>query len=363
MRARSDTRLLDLFGIELPIIQAPMAGATTPEMVIAVCEAGGLGSFPAAMFTPEGLRKALDAIRAGTRRPINVNCFCHTEPPDDPARQAAWRHRLAPFYAEAGLDPKQPIALGGRAPFDDAFCSVVEEYRPEVVSFHFGLPAKSLFDRVKRAGAKVISSATTVAEARFLDRHGVDAVIAMGAEAGGHRGTFLTDDMTTQVATLALVPQIVDAVRVPVIAAGGIVDRRGVEAALALGASAIQVGTAYLFTPEAKISAVYRKALDSADRATAITNLFTGRPARGIVNRLMSELGALSDLPPAFPTAAAALAPLRSAAEAAGRDDFSPLWAGVSFPLATPMSAAELTRTLGARGPALSKMGAKHASE
>jgi nitronate monooxygenase len=224
----------------------------------------------------------------------------------------------------------------------------VEEYRPEVVSFHFGLPPTPLLERVKRSGAKVISSATTAAEARWLERRGIDAVIAMGAEAGGHRGNFLTDDMTIQIGTISLVPQVVDAVAIPVIAAGGIADRRGVAAAIALGAAAVQVGTAYLLTPEAKIAAVYRKALSSADRATAITNLFTGRPARGIVNRLMSEVGVLSDLAPAFPTAASALGPLRSAAEAGGRDDFSPLWAGQSFPLATPMSAAALTRSLAA---------------
>ena len=348
MSGQTDTRVLELFGIDLPIIQAPMAGATTPDMVIAVSEAGGLGSLPSALYTTAELRQALDAVRAGTRRPINVNFFCHTEPPDDSARQAAWRHRLALYYAEAGLDPDMPIPTTGRAPFNDAFCAIVEEYRPEVVSFHFGLPATPLVERVRQSGAKVISSATTVDEARWLEQHGVDAVIAMGAEAGGHRGSFLTDDMTTQIGTIALVPQVVDAVTVPVIAAGGIVDRRGVAAALALGAAAVQVGTAYLFTPEAKISRVYRNALNSPDRTTAITNLFTGRPARGIVNRLMSQVGALSDLAPAFPTAASALGPLRSAAEADGRDDFSPLWAGQSFALATAMSAAELTRSLAA---------------
>lgn len=348
MSGQTDTRVLELFGIELPIIQAPMAGASTPEMAIAVSEAGGLGSLPSALYTTGELRQALDALRAGTRRPINVNFFCHTEPPDDPARQAAWRRRLAPYYAEAGLDPDMPIPIGGRAPFNEAFCAVVEEYRPEVVSFHFGLPPAPLVERVRQSGAKVISSATTVAEARWLEKHGVDAVIAMGAEAGGHRGNFLTDNMTTQIGTMALVPQVTDAVTVPVIAAGGIVDRRGVAAALALGAAAVQVGTAYLFTPEAKISRVYRDALNSADRTTAITNLFTGRPARGIVNRLMSEVGALSDLAPAFPTAVSALGPLRSTAEAGGRDDFSPLWAGQSFALATPMSSAELTRSLAA---------------
>ena len=246
------------------------------------------------------------------------------------------------------------LPAGGRAPFDETFCTVVEAYRPEVVSFHFGLPAPALLERVKRTGARVLSSATTVAEALWLEARGVDAVIAMGFEAGGHRGNFLTDDMNTQVGTMALVPRIVDAVSVPVIAAGGIADRRGVVAASALGAEAVQVGTAYLLTPEAAISEVYRDALSSADDLTAVTNLFTGRPARGIVNRFMTEVGPLSDLPPAFPTAAAAVLPLRKAAEAAGRGDFTPLWAGQAFRLASPLSSAALTLSLaGVEIPAL----------
>ncbi len=342
-------RLLDLLGVELPIIQAPMAGATSPQMVIEVSNAGGLGSLPSSLYSEAELRAALDAVRAGTSRPINVNFVSHEPPPEDPARQATWRRALAPYYVEAGLDPDQPIGGAGRAPFDEAFAGVVEDYRPEVVSFHFGLPAPALVERVKRTGAKVLSSATTVAEARWLEARGVDAVIAMGLEAGGHRGNFLTHDMGAQVGTFALVPRIVDAVAVPVIAAGGIADRRGVEAAFALGAQAAQVGTAYLLTPEAGISAVYRQALASSEE-TAVTNLFTGRPARGIVNRLMAELGPLSDLVPAFPTAGAAVAPLRKAAEAAGRGDFSPLWAGQAFRLAQAMSAAELTRRLAGVG-------------
>jgi nitronate monooxygenase len=350
MTTSSRSTLLDLLGIELPVIQAPMAGAMTPDMVIAVSEAGGLGSLPTAMYDEKALRAALDQVRAGTRRPINLNFFCHTNPADDPARQSAWLARLAGYYAEAGLDPDMPKSAGGRTPFDAAACAVVEAYRPEVVSFHFGLPQAELLDRVKRTGAKVLASATTVAEARWLGRHGVDAVIAQGAEAGGHRGSFLTDRMSEQVGTLGLVPQIVDAVSVPVIAAGGIADRRGAAAAFALGADAVQVGTAYLFTPEASISALHRKALSTPDRSTAMTNLFTGRPARGIVNRLMVEIGPLADIAPAFPTAGSALGPIRSAAEAAGRDDFSPLWAGQSFPLAKPMSAAALTRVLAGTG-------------
>jgi nitronate monooxygenase len=349
MDAESDTRITDLFGIALPVIQAPMAGATGPEMVIAVSEAGGLGSLPGALYTTVQLAEAIETVRAGTRRPINLNFFAYAPAREDPAKQGAWRARLAPYYAEAPIAPDANAATNRRASFDDDSCAVVERFRPEIVSFHFGLPADALVARVKRAGAKVIASATTVAEARWLEARGVDAVIAMGAEAGGHRGNFLTDDMAAQPGTFPLVQQVVDAVRVPVIAAGGIVDRRGVLAALALGASAVQVGTAYLFTPEAKIHAVYRAALNARDRPTAITNAFTGRPARGIVNRLMRDLGAMSDLPPAFPTAADALVPLRRAAEARGRDDFSPLWAGESFPLAQAMPAAALTRLLGGK--------------
>lgn len=348
MTSTAQAQLLDLFGIELPIIQGPMALASTPEMVIAVSEAGGLGSLAGAQYDAAGLRAAFDTVRAGTRRPINVNFFCHTPPADDPARQAAWLKHLDRYYAEAGLDPDMPKTPSGRTPFDAGLASVIEEYRPEIVSFHFGLPAPELFERVKRTGAKIIASATTVPEARWLAERGVDAVIAMGAEAGGHRGIFLNDRISEQVGTFSLVPQVVDAVSVPVIAAGGVTDRRGVKAAFALGAAAVQVGTAYLFTPEAeaKISAIYRKALGMSERPTALTNLFTGRPARGIVNRAMAELGPISELAPAFPTAGTALGPLRSAAEAAGRDDFTLLWAGQSFPLAKPMSSAALTRML-----------------
>jgi nitronate monooxygenase len=343
-----DTRLVQLFGIDVPIIQAPMAGASTPEMVIEVSEAGGLGSLPGAQYSPADLRTALDRVRSGTRRSINVNFFCHSDPGDNSVDQKEWRRVLAPYYAEAGLDPQMTMAGTRRAPFDESYCTVVEEYRPQVVSFHFGLPSASLVERVKRSGAKILSSATTVEEARWLEEHGVDAVIATGLEAGGHRGNFLSDDLSKQLGTFALVPQIVDAVSVPVIAAGGIVDRRGVASALALGASAVQVGTAFLFTPEAKIHDVFRRALRARGRSTALTNVFTGRPARGIVNRLMSEIGPFSHKAPAYPTAAFAIEPLRRAAEAVSRDDFSLLWAGEAFPLAKEMSSAELIRALAA---------------
>ncbi len=342
-----DRRIQDLFGIELPLIQAPMAGAQGAEMVIAVSEAGGLGSLPGALLTVEQMRSELGIIRQRTAKPIHVNFFCHTPPQPDAAREAGWKQRLETYYREFGLDPAMPTPAGIRAPFDDAFCTVMEEYRPEVVSFHFGLPARPLLDRVRAAGAKIVSSATTADEARWLEDHGCDAIIAQGYEAGGHRGIFLTDAIANQAGTMALVPQVVDAVSLPVIAAGGIADGRGIAAAFALGASAAQVGTAYLFCPEAKITPMHRQALANAkDDDTALTNLFTGRPARGIVNRLMREVGPLSTAAPAFPTAGGALAPLKAKAEAAGSGDFSSLWSGQAAALGRAMPAAELTRRL-----------------
>ena len=342
-----DTRILDLLGIELPIIQAPMAGATNSSMVIAVCNAGGLGSMPAAMLSIEQLREELKTIREHTRKPFNVNFFCHQPPVADEQRAQEWKNLLEPYYRELGVDFDAPTPVSNRAPFDAAACAVLEEFRPEVVSFHFGLPEKSLLDRVKATGAKILSSATTVEEAVWLEQQGCDAIIAMGYEAGGHRGMFLSDNLSSQVGTFALVPQIVDAVNVPVIAAGGISDARGVAAAFVLGASAVQVGTAYLFTPQAKVSRSHYKALRTAKESeTAVTNIFTGRPARGILNRVMRELGPMSDKAPAFPLAGGALMPLRTKDEA----DFSNLWAGQAFRLGVEMTAAELTRHLADAG-------------
>ncbi|KJZ65400.1 NAD(P)H-dependent flavin oxidoreductase [Pseudomonas fluorescens] len=342
-----DTRILDLLGIELPIIQAPMAGATTSAMVIAASNAGGLGSMPAAMLSIDQLREELKTIRQHTQRPINVNYFCHQTPAADEQRARDWKTLLEPYYRELGVDFDTPTPVSNRAPFDSAACEVIEEFRPEVVSFHFGLPEKSLLDRVKATGAKILSSATTVEEAIWLEQQGCDAIIAMGYEAGGHRGMFLSDDLSSQVGLFALVPQIVDAVKVPVIAAGGIADARGVAAAFLLGASAVQVGTAYLFTPEAKVSASHHKALRTAKESeTAVTNIFTGRPARGILNRVMRELGPMSDKAPAFPLAGGALMPLRAKGEA----DFSNLWAGQAFTLGVEMTTAELTRRLAEEG-------------
>jgi len=351
MTAWPDRRILDLFRIELPILQAPMAGASTPEMAIAVSEAGGLGALPGAQYDLAGFRAALETVRAGTKRPINVNFFCHSMPARDAAEEQRWRARLAGYYREMGLDPEVPFPAAGRTPFDASFCAVIEESKPEVVSFHFGLPEPALLQRVKASGAKVIASATTVREARWLEARGCDAVIAMGFEAGGHRGNFLTEDpsrdMTRQVGSFALVPQVVDQVKVPVIAAGGIADPRGIVAAFALGASAVQIGTAYLFTPEAKIPDYYRAALKSAgDDDTMVTNLFTGRPARGIANRIMQEIGPLSSDAPSFPLAGGGLIPLRKIREAAGSGDFSNMWAGQAAGLSAALPAGELTHRL-----------------
>lgn len=340
-----DLRLQTLLGIAHPIIQAPMAGAQGVELAIAVAQAGGLGSLPCAMLTAEQIGQQVAAFRAAATAPVNLNFFCHTPPEPDAERNARWRERLAPYYAEWDIDPAAPATAPNRAPFDETACALVEALRPEIVSFHFGLPTPALLARVKATGAKVLSSATTVAEACWLAERGCDAIIAMGLEAGGHRGMFLGDDVATQVGTFALVPQVADAVPVPVIAAGGIGDARGIVAALALGAAGVQIGTAYLFTPEARISQPHRAALRGAGE-TAVTNLFSGRPARGIVNRLMRELGPLSDLAPAFPTAGGALAPLKAKTEPTGLGDFINMWSGQAAALGREMPAAELTRLL-----------------
>lgn len=345
-----DARVLELFGIDLPIVQAPMAGSNGAEMAIAVSEAGGLGSLPCAMLSAEQMRAELSLFRARSPRPVNVNFFCHVEAPVDDARENAWRRRAELHYEELGIDPSAKVTPARRAPFDETACSIVEETRPQVVSFHFGLPSDTLLDRVRKTGAKIVSSATTVAEARWLEAQGCDAIVAQGFEAGGHRATFLEEGphMTeTQVGTMALVPQIVDAVKIPVIAAGGIADARGIVAAFALGASAVQLGTAYLLCPEAKTSKVHRAALQhTRDDESVLTNAFSGRPARGIVNRWVREVGAMSAEAPSFPRAGNALAPLRAAAEAKGSGDFSPLWSGQAARFAREIPAGELTKTL-----------------
>ena len=341
------TTLQQLLGTELALIQAPMAGVQGSAMAIAVSNAGGLGSLPGAMLGADVMRSEISAIRAGTPKPYNVNFFCHTPPQPSAEREATWRAALAPYYAEFGIDAASIPAGPGRNPFSVEVAGLLAEFRPPVVSFHFGLPSAALMAQVKGWGAKVLASATTRDEALWLEAHGADAVIAQGLEAGGHRGHFLSHDLTVQLGTFALLPQLVHAVKLPVIAAGGIADADGVAAAMALGAAGVQVGTAYLLAHEATTSKVHRAALKSdAARHTALTNLFTGRPARGIVNRVMRELGPIGAAAPEFPLATSGMAPLRAKAEAQGSGDFTSMWSGQNASGAREASSADITRAL-----------------
>lgn len=338
-------------GLELPLVQAPMAGIQGAAMAAAVSGAGALGSLPGAAMAPAAMRDAVDLLRRAGGLPVNLNFFCHAAPAPDPAREAAWREALRPYYDELGLSLSAIASGPGRLPFGEEAADAVEALRPEVVSFHFGLPPAPLLERVRRTGAQLWSSATTVAEARWLAAQGVDAIIAQGVEAGGHRGVFLpvgsTFDLASQPGTRALLRAVLEAVRVPVIAAGGIADAAAIDDMLRLGASAVQLGTAFMLCDEATTPAVHRTALqDGAARGTVLTNLFTGRPARGIVNRLMRELGPMSGAAPAFPSAVNALAPLRAAAEQAGRADFTPLWSGQDASGCRAIPAARLVREL-----------------
>lgn len=337
----------ELLGIELPVIQAPMAGVQGQALAVAVSKAGGLGSLPCAMLGAQDLHSELTLITSQTAKPYNVNFFCHIPPEPDDEREQNWRTILSPYFREYGIDANTIASQPGREPFSAEAVEILKEFRPPVVSFHFGLPAPELLEPVRSWGGKILSTATTVDEAIWLESHGVDAIIAQGLEAGGHRGFFLSKDPGTQVGTFALVPQIVQAVNIPVIAAGGIADARGVAAMMELGAAGVQIGTAYLLCPEAKTTAVHRAALkeDNA-RVTALTNLFSGGAARGIVNRLMRELGPLNSAAPPFPLASAAIAPLRAKAESLGSGEFSPLWAGQNVSGCKEISATLLTQEL-----------------
>lgn len=338
-----------LLGIELPLLQAPMAGVQGSRLAIAVSNAGGLGALPCAMLSPQAMEEEITAIRAQSSHPFNLNFFCHGWPQPDPAREAAWQAFLSEDYRRLGIDAEATTAGPQRRPFDAQIAQYLEQWRPPVVSFHFGLPSPDLMARLRDWHCRILSSATTVEEARWLQARGVDAIIAQGLEAGGHRGMFLTEDLTTQAGTFVLLPQVIGAVDLPVIAAGGIADAHGVAAAMALGAAGVQIGTAYLLCPEADTSAVHRAALQSPGAwHTALTNVFTGRPARGIVNEAMRRWGPINDKTPAFPLATAASAPLRRAAEARGSSDYSPLWAGQNASGCKPIPAAQLTWELAA---------------
>jgi nitronate monooxygenase len=339
----------DLLGIELPIIQAPMAGVQDSKLTVAVCEAGGLGSLPCAMLGPEALTSEIARIQAQTSRPFNLNFFCHTPPEPDPVSESRWQQALKPYYEEMGLDIDATVPGPGRSPFTLETAELLAHIEPPVVSFHFGLPADDLLARVRSWGAKILASATTVDEAKWLEARGVDAIIAQGTEAGGHRGHFLSNDLSIQLPTASLVAKIVATIKVPVIAAGGISTANDVADVMQLGAAGVQVGTAYLLCPEATTRPLHRAALVSESAGdTAITNVFSGRPARGIVNRLIREQGPISQIAPQFPLAANALGPLRAEAEKRGSGDFTPLWAGQNIAGCREVSAGTLTRELAA---------------
>lgn len=327
-----------------------MAGVQGSALAIAVSNSGALGSLPCAMLSLEEIRGEIATIQAHNK-PFNVNFFCHQPPPTQRKREKLWRKALSPYYREFGImDENSSLVVSEgpskREPFNSELADMLSEFKPPIVSFHFGLPSPELITRIKSWGAKILSSATTADEARWLEDRGVDAIIAQGFEAGGHRGMFLSKDITTQVGTFALLPQILHAVKkCPVIAAGGIGDAKGVAAALTMGAAAVQIGTAFLLCPEVETSALHRTALKS-DRATTLTNVFTGRPARSIVNRIVQELGPISTLAPDFPLASGAIAPLKEKAEALGSSDFSALWSGQNRIGCKEISAKELVREL-----------------
>lgn len=334
-------------GIEHPIIQAPMAGVQGNELTIAVCKAGGLGSLPCAMLDGEQIDSELQKITSATSAPYNVNFFCHQQPAFDQLKEAQWRAQLAPYLALFDIN-KDAIPQGaGRQPFSQAIADVLENYKPPVISFHFGLPDSRLLERVKSWGSTILSTATTVDEALWLEANGADAIIAQGLEAGGHRGMFLTEDLTSQSGTFSLLPQIAAAVKVPVVAAGGICDRQGINAALTLGAAAVQMGTAFLLCDETKTSALHRAEIVSDNaKHSAITNVFSGRPARSIVNKAVSMIGPINPQVQDFPHAAVAITEIRKCAEQRGSSDFSPLWCGQNPTGCKAIPAADLIKSL-----------------
>lgn len=338
-----------LLGSELPIIQSPMAGVQDSALTIAVCNAGGLGSLPCGMLSIDKVVSEIKVIKEATTKPFNLNFFCHDMPSYNEKQHSKWQAQLTTYFSELGVECESRPNSANRTPFNHEIADAIESFSPEFISFHFGLPNRELLARIKGWGAKVVSSATTVEEALWLESNGVDGIIAQGLEAGGHRGMFLTDDIATQIEISALVPQIVNKVKVPIIAASGIGDSKGVQAALKLGAGAVQIGTAYLLCSEAKTSQLHRSALKNVkSQHTALTNVFSGRPARGIVNRVMKELGYMNSLAPAFPYASIEMTQLRGYSEKLGSDDFSPLWSGQNTSGCKEVSATELTLLLAA---------------
>jgi nitronate monooxygenase len=338
------TELLELLGVTHPIIQAPMAGISGPALVTAVSNAGALGSLACGPLPIDIARDQIEEVRRASHRSFNVNFLAHPAPRIDEHAADRVRARLAFYYGLLGLrsvpGPSETVPR-----FDDERLKLILETRPRVISFHFGLPPADIMAQVKRAGCIVLSSATTVAEAKALEAQGADAIIAQGIEAGGHRGTFTSGDGAGLVGTMALIPQVVDAVRVPVIAAGGIADGRAIAAAFALGASGVQIGTAFLGCPEAIVSRQYREALSRAmDEDTRVTRVFTGQPARALRNRLIDEIGDAEALD--FPLQFSLTEKLIEASGKTTRTDFMPIWAGQAVALVRDLPAAELIEAL-----------------
>lgn len=343
---RMATTVTQRLGIALPIIQAPMAGgADTPALVAAVSEAGGIGFLGLAYAEPARIIEAARAVRSRTSKPFGINIFAPVAAPGAPVSVERGIERLAPYYAELGIAPPSPPAPPAHR-IDEQIEAVLHT-DAAAFSFTFGTMPDSAMPALKERFF-VMGTATTVGEAMELERRGVDAVVAQGAEAGGHRGTFAVPFEHGMIGTMALVPQVASSVGVPVIASGGIMNGRGIAAALALGASAVQMGTAFLACDESGIPAAYRNALAAPEARTALTRAFSGRPARGIANRLMTEMrGAGDDVLP-FPLQNAITRPLRDAAARQGRAEFMSLWAGQGVGLTRPMRAADLVARLAA---------------
>lgn len=348
-----DTPLAGRLGLDWPILQAPMAGSTTPELAAAVGAAGGLGALGCATQSVDASHAQITGFRRQSNRGLNVNFFCHKRPENITEGSETARARLAPYYEEAGLGDV-PEATEPFKPFGLDHLALVAELKPEIISFHFGVPEAALFDAVRETGAFIISTATTVAEARHLEDRGVDAIIAQGIEAGGHRGYFLESSLSQHSGLMSLLPQVVDAVDVPVIAAGGIADGRGIAAAMMLGAQAVQIGTAFLRCPEAATPETHKARLRAAAEAsTRLTRLFSGRPARGVVNGMMTDLADVDDAAAPYPTQTALVAPLARALPEDRRADVSSIWAGQSVAMGRDLPARDVMTGLAREADAL----------
>lgn len=340
--------MLPGLSLDPPILQAPMAGVSTPAMAAAVGEAGGLGAVALGASDAAGAAATIAETRGRTPRPFNVNLFVHAPPRPDPEREAAWREALRPAFAEQGAAP--PLALRTiYASFaeDDAMLALLVETRPSVVSFHFGLPGADRIAALKRVGCRLLASVTSLAEARAAERAGIDALVAQGYEAGGHRGVFDPDAPDDRLGALALTRLLVVRTRLPVIAAGGIMDGAGVSAALALGAVAAQLGTAFIACPESAADDAYRAALSGPGAAHSVmTRAISGRPARCLPNRFTALGETLSVAPPDYPRAYDAGKALNAAARAKGEHGYGAQWAGQGAPLARALPAGTLVRTI-----------------